>query len=254
MIVKGRRNIKTGGCKAINYTSSKVITETGIFWIMQTLSLFFSRQEYKYQHHKYKTQTFSNGWKLGHSCDLSNIDGTNVLVAQRCFINMIWRIYNCAKNWVRNIYGKYHKYYVCCHWSLRPTVGVDVLKTKVRQLKFCLTDFSAALLTYFHVCLFLFHWVGKDHPTDVFSPPLSASSTKNRRFPLLWLKRRWSCFCQQSLFVGRWNLCVLRFLVLNRDTWALSWRWKNCHLISIDPYQQNISWRRKNCRLILFPK
>ena len=171
MIVKGRRNIKTGGCKAINYTSSKVITETGIFWIMQTLSLFFSRQEYKYQHHKYKTQTFSNGWKLGHSCDLSNIDGTNVLGAQRCFINMIWRIYNCAKNWVRNIYGKYHKYYVCCHWSLRPTVGVDVLKTKVRQLKFCLTDFSAALLTYFHVCLFLFHWVGKDHPTDVFSPP-----------------------------------------------------------------------------------
>ena len=88
MIVKGRRNIKTGGCKAINYTSSKVITETGIFWIMQTLSLFFLRQEYKYQHQKYKTQTFSNGWKLGHSCDLSNIDGTNVLVVQRCFINM----------------------------------------------------------------------------------------------------------------------------------------------------------------------
>ena len=92
MIVKGRRNIKTGGCKAINYTSSKVITETGIFWIMQTLSLFFSRQEYKYQHQKYKTQTFSNGRKLGHSCDLSNVDSTNVLVAQRCFINMIWRI------------------------------------------------------------------------------------------------------------------------------------------------------------------
>ena len=179
---------------------------------------------------------------------------TNVLVAQRCFINMIWRIYNCAKNWVRNIYGKYHKYYVCCHWSLRPTVGVDVLKTKVRQLKFCLTDFSAALLTYFHVCLFLFHWVGKDHPTDVFSPPPIRLIDQKQKVPSSLTEA--SLKLLLSAITLCWKVKSLRTPISrSRQTHLGAFlKMKDCRFVLIDPYQQNISWRRKKLSFNLILK